>query len=191
MPVTRSAANPLTRELARVHDQLRDDLRACRDLAGAVARGAPPGDLRTAVGRLAVRNPQLRLGVECLRYCRFVHAHHGGEDTVLFPAVRRSAPHLGTVVDRLEADHRLVSDLLDAVEAAAGQLDGPDPAGAGTRLVDALDVLSRHLLEHLDVEERVLEPVLLGWGQWPAPGPTRPTPTADRDHRIDHDGEPR
>jgi hemerythrin-like domain-containing protein len=129
--------------------------------------GAPSADLRTTVDRLAVRNPHLRLGVDCLRYCEFVHAHHGAEDASLFPAVRRSAPHLATVVDRLEADHRAVSGLLDAVEAAADQLDGSDPAGARTRLVDALGALSRHLLEHLEVEERVLEPVLLSWGDWP------------------------
>lgn len=166
MPATRPTTNPLVQELVRVHDLLRHDLRICQDLADTALTDAP-ADLRTAVGRLAVRNPHLRLGVDCLRYCRFVHAHHHGEDASLFPAVRRSAPHLGPVVDRLEADHRVVSDLLDAVEAAADQLGGPDPVAARTWLVDALGVLSRHLLEHLEVEERVLGPVLLSWEHWP------------------------
>jgi hypothetical protein len=167
MPATRSATNPLVQELARVHDLLRRDLRTCQDLADAALTGASSADLRTAVGRLAARNPHLRLGVDCLRYCQFVHAHHGAENASLFPAVRRSAPHLGTVVDRLEADHRVVSDLLDAVEAAAHQLDGADPASARTQLVEALGMLSHHLVEHLEVEERVLGPVLLSWEQWP------------------------
>jgi hypothetical protein len=168
MPATRSATNPLVQELARVHDLLRRDLRTCQDLADAALTGAPPAELRKAVGRLAARSSHLRLGVDCLRYCHFVHDHHRGEDASLFPAVRRKAPHLGTVVDRLEADHRVVSDLLDAVEAAAHQLDGPDPVAATTRLVDALGVLSGHLLEHLEIEERVLGPVLLSWEQWPS-----------------------
>jgi Hemerythrin HHE cation binding domain len=61
----------------------------------------------------------------------------------------------------------VVSDLLDAVEAAAHQLDGQDPADARTRLTRALATLSRHLVEHLEVEERVLRPVLMSWEQWP------------------------
>jgi hypothetical protein len=164
MPLARDTTNPLVQELARVHDLLRRDLRACQELADAAAGDAPPAELRGAVHRLAVQNPHLRLGVDCLRYCRLVHAHHGAEDATLFPVVRRSAPHLATVVDRLEDDHRVVSGLLDAVEAAAEQLDGP---GARARLVDALGTLSRHLLEHLEVEERVLRPVLLSWEEWP------------------------
>jgi iron-sulfur cluster repair protein YtfE (RIC family) len=167
MPATRGATNPLVQELERVHDTLRRDLRTCQDLADAVRTGAGAADLRTAVGQLTARSPHLRLGVDCLRYCRFVHAHHGAEDASLFPVVRRSAPPLGTVVDRLEADHRVVSDLLDAVEAAAHQLDGQDPADARTRLTRALATLSRHLVEHLEVEERVLRPVLMSWEQWP------------------------
>ena len=167
MPSTTEATNPLVQELERIHDRLRHDLRTCQDLAEAALTGAPSADLRAAVGQLGVRSPHLRLGIDCLRYCQLVHAHHGAEDASLFPVVRRSAPHLSAVVDRLEADHRVVSDLLDAAEAATHGLDGPDPADARARLVDALAALSRHLLEHLEVEERVLRPVLLSWEEFP------------------------
>ena len=162
-----STTNPLVQELERVHDTLRHDLRTCQDLTDAALTGAPAADLRSAVGQLAARSPHLRLGVDCVRYCRLVHAHHAAEDTSLFPVVRRSAPHLDRVVDRLEADHRVVSDLLDEVEAAAHRLDGPDPAGARIQLAASLGALSGHLLEHLEVEERVLRPVLLSWEKWP------------------------
>jgi hypothetical protein len=56
-----------------------------------------------------------RLKVSCLRYCSHVHAHHGAEDVLLFPALRAADPTIGPVVDRLEADHVRVSDLLDVV----------------------------------------------------------------------------
>lgn len=168
MPPSGQHTNPLVQELERVHEMLRRDLRACQDLAAATGAGAAPEDLRHAVGQLARRSPHLRLGVDCLRYCRLVHAHHGGEDTRLFPIVRRDAPQLAGVVDRLEADHRTVSGLLDAVESAAGELDGADPDEARRRLAGTLDALSRHLLEHLEVEERALRPVLLTYDAWPA-----------------------
>ncbi|GAA1261223.1 hypothetical protein GCM10009609_25130 [Pseudonocardia aurantiaca] len=69
-------------------------------------------------------------------------------------------PSLGPTIDRLEADHVVVSGLLDRVEAAARGLGGPDDPGARTELAGALDELSAHLLTHLDVEEAALEPVL-------------------------------
>lgn len=166
MTATPEVTNPLLRELKWVHDMLRRDLRTCRALADAASAGAPAARLRDELGRLASRGPLFQLKVNCLGYCRLVHAHHGGEDAALFPAVRRGAPQLGAVVDRLEADHRIVSDLLDEVEAAASQLDD---AGARTRLVDALTELSAQLLDHLDREEEVLAPVLLTWAHWPHP----------------------
>ena len=167
MTATPDVTNPLLRELRWVHDMLRRDLRSCRELADAASAGAPAAHLRDDLERLASRSPLFQLKVNCLRYCQLVHAHHGAEDVALFPAVRRSAPDLGAVVDRLEADHRVVSDLLDEVEAAARQLDGANSAHARTRLVDALTTLSSHLLDHLDREEEALAPVLLTWTHWP------------------------
>ena len=55
---------------------------------------------------------------DCLRYCSHVHAHHGAEDALLFPVLRAADPSIGSVVDRLEADHARVSHLLHVVEAS-------------------------------------------------------------------------
>jgi hemerythrin superfamily protein len=167
MTATRDTANPLLRELERVHDTLRRDLRTCRDLADAALAGVPTAHLRDALDQLGGRSPLFQLKVNCLRYCELVHAHHGAEDASLFPAVRASAPELGAVIDRLEADHRLVSGLLDEIEEAAGTLDDVGSTAARQRLADTLTALSRHLLEHLDVEEEALAPVFMTWQSWP------------------------
>jgi hypothetical protein len=233
MTATPDTANPLLQELERVHTMLRRDLQICRDLADAALGGVPAADLQAALDQLSSRSLLFQLKVNCLRYCQFVHAHHGAEDTLLFPAVRASAPELGPVIDRLEADHRLVSDLLDQIELTASHLDNaaetstlhspetstlhgtragtPDDAGANTlhgaeasqlnsaeartlhgteesprdnaessparqRLADALSTLSRHLLEHLDVEEATLGPVFMTWQTWPPNAPTANNP---------------
>ncbi len=78
---------------------------------------------------------------------------------MLFPALREADPAIGPVVDRLEADHRRVSDLLDAVEAAAARLTATEE-DARADVVLALDELHAHLLEHLDYEELRAGPVL-------------------------------
>jgi len=159
--------SPLLQELRGVHDMLRRDLAAVRQLAAAAAEGAAAPDIRAGLHRLQSRGPLFQLRVNCLSYCQTLHSHHGREDVGLFPAVRRSAPELGRTVDRLEADHRLVSDLLDDIEKTAHTLDDAASPADRARLVEALDTLSAHLLEHLDVEEEALAPVLRSWQSWP------------------------
>jgi hypothetical protein len=78
--------------------------------------------------------------------------------------VRRTAPHLSATVDRLEADHRVVSALLDRVEELA---DGLDDQPNRQDLVLALTRLSTDLLEHLAFEEESIGPVLNSWERWP------------------------
>jgi hypothetical protein len=167
MTAAEEAGNVLLGQLKWVHSMVRGELQACRELAVDVANRASGEEVRAKVGALQTGGPLFQLRVNCLYYCQFVHSHHGHEDAWLFPAVRRSAPDLAAVVDKLEADHRKVSDLLDSVETTANQLGGPDDVAVRPLLVAALDELSRHLLEHLAYEEEVLGPVLGSWDYWP------------------------
>ncbi|MEU8007081.1 hemerythrin domain-containing protein [Catellatospora sp. NPDC049111] len=164
----RSTDNPLLAELQWVHDMLRRDLTAVRRLADSAVAGASAQSLQQGISELRSSGPLFQLKVNCLSYCQFVHHHHHSEDAMLFPAVRQSAPHLKETVDRLESDHRIVSDLLDQVEAAARQLTGD--TALRTKLVEALRTLSDHLLEHLAFEENALAPVLKSWKRWPFRG---------------------
>jgi len=157
----------LVRELLWIHGILRGDLEVVRRLAGEVLDGKAPDQVREEIARLQVQSPLWQLKVNCLYYCRFVHLHHNGEDAHLFPALRRSNPALGPVVDRLEADHRKVSDILDEVEAASDELVRVDTPAGRARVVDALSLLSEHLLAHLDFEETAITPTLRRWERWP------------------------
>ena len=147
---------------------LRRDLGTVRELATRAAGGASTADVRAELNDLQSRSLLFQLRANCLGYCQIVHSHHGHEDALLFPAVRRTAPHLGKTVDRLEADHRVVSALLDRVEELA---DGLDEQPTRQDLVVALTRLSTDLLEHLAFEEESIGPVLNSWEHWPsAPG---------------------
>jgi hypothetical protein len=140
-------------ELLWVHSVIRRDLQTVQQLAADVGDGLSGQDVRDALEELKTTGPLWQLKVSCLRYCRFVHAHHGAEDVLLFPALRATNPSIDSVVDRLEADHARVSDLLDAVEAAARALNDSDDGDARRRVIDGLRDLRGHLLEHLDYEE--------------------------------------
>jgi hemerythrin superfamily protein len=156
----------LVQELLWIHGVLRHDLGILSRLAVEVAHGKDPESVRVEISHLQSKSPLWQLKVNCIYYCRLVHAHHGGEDAHLFPALRSSNPALEPVVDRLEADHRKVSDILDDVELASYQLTREDVPSARTRLVDALDHLSEHLLEHLAFEEESISPTLRSWSSW-------------------------
>ena len=140
-------------ELLWVHSAIRRDLDRVEELASDVGDGLSGEAVREALDELKTNGPLWQLKVNCLRYCRFVHAHHGAEDRLLFPALRASDASVGPVVDRLEADHARVSDLLDAVEAAARALTEADGGAARQRVIAGLRDLHGHLLEHLDYEE--------------------------------------
>jgi len=143
----------LFEELLWVHSVIRQDLDTVEQLAVSVSDGLVGEAVEEALGELKTNGPLWRLRINCLRYCRHVHQHHGAEDALLFPVLRASDPSIGPVVDRLEADHRRVSDLLDVVEAAARALTESDADDARPRVVAGLRELHLHLLEHLDYEE--------------------------------------
>ena len=109
--------------------------------------------IRGAIQSLASGSAVWQLKVSCLQHCRFVHSHHTHESMMLFPALRQANPALNPVVDKLEADHAHVSDLLDEVEAASHQLGEAGEPAARQRLASALRTLSDDLLAHLQYEE--------------------------------------
>ena len=68
---------------------------------------------------------------------------------MVLPALQQVNPDLGPVVDKLMADHRHVSRLLDEIEASANALVVEDGTSIRVRIVDALGDLATDLLAHL------------------------------------------
>jgi iron-sulfur cluster repair protein YtfE (RIC family) len=149
----------LFEELLWVHGAIRRDLATVEELAREVASGLPAEEARERIEGLRTGGPLWQLKVNCLRYCRFVHSHHNAEDALFFPTLRAANPAVGGVIDRLEAEHRSVSDLLDAVESAAVELDD-DEESPRARLAEGLTALADQLLAHLEYEEREAGPTI-------------------------------
>jgi hypothetical protein len=143
----------LYKMLLAVHSAIRRDLARVEQLAAAVLDGLPAQEVSEEVKTLKSNGLLWQFQVSCLRYCSFVHMHHHAEDVEFFDELEQTNPALGPVVERLRADHRAVSDYLDAVEAAAKALSRDDSHDARRAVADALEVLKEHLLTHLDYEE--------------------------------------
>jgi len=88
-----------------------------------------------------------------------LHHHHTGEDTGLWPLVRRRAPDLGSQLDTMEAEHASVAGAIVSARAAARQYAmTTDATAGGRRLQQVLADLSGVLLPHLDHEETEVMP---------------------------------
>jgi iron-sulfur cluster repair protein YtfE (RIC family) len=149
------------RLLLGVHAAVRGDLERVERLAAQALEGLPADELTQELDELKRNGMLWRLRVDCLRYCYFVHSHHNAENALFFPELRDTNPAINPVIDRLEAEHRRVSEQLNAVEAAAKALSDDDGEPARRAVADALRTLGDSLLAHLDYEERNLEPTVL------------------------------
>jgi hypothetical protein len=147
--------------LLSVHAAVRSELEQVERLSAEALGGLPAEQLTQQLDDLRQSSTLWRLRVDCLRYCYFVHSHHNAEDAVFFPELRESNPAIDPVIDRLEADHRRVSDRLDVVEAAAKALADDDGEPARKAVAEALQALGADLLAHLDYEEPNLEATIL------------------------------
>jgi iron-sulfur cluster repair protein YtfE (RIC family) len=150
--------------LLAVHAKIRRDLERVDRLAERALEGLPAEEIRHELSELKRGSMLWRLQVDCLRYCRFVHMHHNAEDREFFPELRETNPAIGSVIDRLQGDHRRVSDDLDAVEAAANALSDDESPAVRQAVVEALLALGENLLEHLDYEELSVKATVLRLG---------------------------
>ncbi len=139
--------------LIAIHRLIRRDLAAVERLAAAVLDGLPTAELHEELATLKSDGTVWQLQVSCLRHCEFVHLHHHMEDIDFFAELEETNPAIRPVVQRLRAEHRAISDLLDAVESAAQALSADHGHDARRVVADALDALRQHLLAHLEYEE--------------------------------------
>jgi len=152
--------HPNQQLLAQVHAHLRSELarivEALDELAvsGGVDQDAVVGDVRAFLQRLASRQDRFSLGAFCAAYCRTVATHHAIEDQQMFPDMAAADPRLTPVLDRLGAEHGVITGLLDRLDRTlvamvSGSTGLDDMRAAASRL-------SRVLLSHLDYEEEQL-----------------------------------
>jgi hypothetical protein len=140
--------------LLAVHAGIRSELGGVERLATAVVDGLSADSLNKELEALRSGSTLWQFQISCLRYCRFVHMHHHAEDADFFGELEETNPALRPVVERLRAEHRAVSDYLDAVEAAARALTDDESRDARVAVAEALEALEGHLLAHLEYEER-------------------------------------
>jgi iron-sulfur cluster repair protein YtfE (RIC family) len=141
--------------LIDVHDHYRAELEQVRDLLSRVAKGiTAAGDARGELNRLTIRANDWALGGACQLQCVSLTEHHGMEDAAIFPHLRQRQPGLREVLDKLDAEHHAIGEVLEEIDAALIHLV-QHPADLGP-VTEAIDLLTDTLLSHFAYEEREL-----------------------------------
>lgn len=145
--------------LSQVHDHLRGELRQIRELLRQVKQGSlEVGRAREAINEMTMRRNNWALSAYCASYCAIVAGHHGLEDRAVFPHLRNADPGLAPVIDRLEAEHVIIHEVMQEVDRALVNL--VKNPGDFSEVDETVDVLAETLLSHLGYEEReITEPL--------------------------------
>jgi len=137
---------PNIREMYVVHRVFRREL----TLLPRLVREVREGD----TGRAAQVGGHLRLVLDGL------HMHHTGEDEVLWPRLLERAAPSAELVRTMQAQHHRVDDHLDRLGPLLQEWMRSASVLRGEQLARVTDELRESLLEHLDLEEREILPLV-------------------------------
>jgi hemerythrin superfamily protein len=152
------------KHLIDVHDALRAELEQLRELIAQLSGGnLDPQSVRSYMNRMTIRQNNWTLGVYCASYCRIVAGHHSLEDTSVFPHLKGREPELDPVIDRLAAEHEVIANLLERIDAALIALVESKP-NAIKEVTAAVDLLTDAMRSHLSYEEEELVEPLARFG---------------------------
>ncbi|MFJ8210467.1 hemerythrin domain-containing protein [Streptomyces sp. NPDC096033] len=157
--VSDPTVHPYTREMAMIHQVFRRESRLLAELVQDV-RAAD-----TARARI--------LAEHWRQYTVGLHAHHTGEDEMLWPVV---LPHLDLDAEQvlaMEAQHRELTEGMDEVQVLMDRWQARALPADRDELAEALRRHHRQLCAHLDEEEREVMPLValhVGEEDWKAVG---------------------
>jgi hypothetical protein len=158
------------RHLVEVHEQYRGELRELRGLLERVAHGVITArQARGELNEFALRANNWAFGGLCQRQCVSLAEHHIGESGSIFPHLRRRQRSLQDVLDRLDAEHHVIGEVLEDIDAALVHL-ARNPTELGP-ITEAVDLLTDTMLSHFAYEERELIAPLAQYGFYPGQVP--------------------
>lgn len=142
------------RHLKMIHDHLRSNMAALREMVEAVAAGEKTvAEVEAEAEALTIISNYRQFGTLCGEHCQIVNTHHSIEDAHIFPALSEKGEAWKKVTDRLIAEHEVVHALLVKLVDALNTLAREPNAANFAHAREVNDALERVLLSHLGYEE--------------------------------------
>ena len=143
---TRTDQRPDVNEMVVIHRVFRREFAAIPQLVRRVREGD------TARARVVADHLALIMAG--------LHMHHTGEDIVLWPLLLERAAPSTALVETMQDQHHRVDEYADQVEPLASAWSQAPSVVRGEQLAQLVEQLSRALLQHLDLEEREILPLV-------------------------------
>ncbi len=134
-----------TSDMPALHAVFRKSFAAAPDLIG----GAPADD----TGRSAI------VGTYYDNVLRLLHAHHGGEDELVWPKLLERCPDEAEMVSEVAGQHEVVSKVMDETMTQLQQWAGSASERDAATLIGLMRKLNDELIVHLDAEEAMILPL--------------------------------
>lgn len=146
------------RRLALIHTLYLRELAGLRQVMDEVARGEESAsELAEAVSSLQMMSNYRQFGAMCGQGCSMLTMHHTIEDRMMFPVLDHHTAGLSKVVDRLRAEHVVIHELLEELNAAAqAAMDDPGPR-TFSELRRTYEVLEPVVASHFGYEQTELQ----------------------------------
>jgi Hemerythrin HHE cation binding domain len=150
------------RRLSLYHNMHRRQLQEVADVMAQVAMGmAEAQSLSRIISDLSMRSNFRTFGNMCGEECQMLSFHHDAEEQGMFPLLQQQGDDpLRKVVERLIAEHKVVHELIEELDARAGALVAdPMPTHFAATQSSFID-LEKCVKSHFGYEETELEDAL-------------------------------
>lgn len=152
------------RRLAMIHRLYLQQMGEVRQVMEEVARGESEAErLGKAVSSMQMVHNYQVFGTLCGRQCAALALHHTIEDHEIFPALAGRSEGLRRVIERLQAEHRVIHELLERLQAHAGEMMREPGAATLARLRESFEALETAIISHFGYEQEELEEALGYW----------------------------
>lgn len=150
------------RTLAHIHAHHLSQLSQIKTIMDQIKAGiAEPDALVDTISTLDLTSNLRGFGNICGRECSFLTFHHDAEERMVFPQLAaQNIPGLTAVVDRLQAEHLVVHELLERLDATARTLRATPDADQFAKVADVFEQLVKVIQSHFGYEETELEAAL-------------------------------
>lgn len=155
------------RRLAHIHAmhlQQMSEVRRVMEETEAGERGSQ--ELREAVISMQMAANYRLFGNLCGQECAMLNFHHTAEDRFIFPALMQGSEGLRNVVERLSAEHRIIHQMLEQLEAAAIAMVSDPGEENFAKVKEIFEILEKTVQSHFGYEEHELQEAI---GYWNVP----------------------
>lgn len=103
------------------------------------------------------------IGSFCENVLEFLHAHHAGEDELIYPVLEERCAGEKAALERIDAQHSLLNEPMEEARVAIAAWRADPSVDGGQAVVNLIGTVDETLRPHLAEEESTVLPIAGAW----------------------------